>query len=354
MRNFKKGPGTLVIVRLVITIMFVSLLASNAMAFKFQHIVSFGDSLTDHNGLIRYVPTVPEAWTNGDVWVEYLARDFQISPENLENYAIGGAMTRNHKSDQIQAMIPNLGFIGQVNTYLASNPEFEPSKTLFTVLIGGNNFFKWFQEEYILLSTVDEINKSVEEMISKAINDIEEGIKSLVDKNAMHILVVNLPDLGNTPYLNHYPNFNNQFSQFVDSFNQSLFETVNELDSGYTETEFYTFDVFTYMNELIESGLFPDTTGTYMILNDVLDPTTENYGEPEKYLFWDSVHPMTKAHELIAKDLGSHLEKDNTYTYEDVQAAIDNALKQWDIKNDKKIGLEEAIHALKVSSKMPQ
>jgi phospholipase/lecithinase/hemolysin len=68
-----------------------------------------------------------------------------------------------------------------------------------------------------------------------------------------------------------------------------------------------SFDIFTNLNEIINSGIFANVTGTYMVLDANGDRTGATNEPAEDYLFWDAIHPTTKAHENVATEIGDVL-----------------------------------------------
>lgn len=123
----------------------VLLIPAAAHARTYQNIAAFGDSLSGHFGLAFYLGPydsisnpngAPAVWSNGDVWIEYLAGEWEAS---LDNNAIGGAMTKGHESEAVQALsdsgkLSQQGFGGQTDLYLSNSPGIDQEKTLFTIL----------------------------------------------------------------------------------------------------------------------------------------------------------------------------------------------------------------------------
>jgi phospholipase/lecithinase/hemolysin len=96
-------------------------------AFAYSQIVAFGDSLSDNGnmfalteGTVYETPSPPYyegRFSNGPVWVDYLAQDLGI---DLVNMAYGGARTDGHP---LTAYPPettgyDLGFTWQIDQYL--------------------------------------------------------------------------------------------------------------------------------------------------------------------------------------------------------------------------------------------
>ncbi|MFA6011467.1 MAG: SGNH/GDSL hydrolase family protein [Desulfobacteraceae bacterium] len=274
----------------------------NAFA-EYDAVVAFGDSLTDHGGLQHYLGAydpfenpngVRAVWSNGDTWVEYFADELDAT---LDNNAIAGAMTDGHENEGIQALsdadqLPDLGLIGQVATYIDSDPTFIPSTTLFTIWIGGNDLLEFAREESYTADAVV--------LISGAMTNIQTAITNLRSNGAVNFLILNLPDLGSTPYFNTLSaNEKAAATAISNSYNAALSNLVTSLRANMTGITIHYFDVFSYMNTMIDDEVFANVTDTYMTLDEDGDYTGAVNGDAEDYLFWDLIHPTTRAHEYV-------------------------------------------------------
>ena len=281
------------------------------MAGTFRTIVAFGDSLTDHFGLASYIGLYDpvrnpngalEAWTNGDVWVEYLADELKA---DLDNNAIAGAMTLGHENNNIQALVdagklPPLGLVGQVNRFVNENHSFNPETTLFTIWIGGNDLLEYGRGESGAADT--------QELITSAIDNIINSMSALASDGARNMLVINLPDLGKSPaYNSRSPQEIQGVTALTSAFNGALAQGVAGFQAVFPEVTVISFDIFTNLNEIISSDTFANVTGTYMVLDENGNRTGETNEPAEDYLFWDAIHPTTRAHKIVADEIGDDL-----------------------------------------------
>lgn len=307
------------IIILLLSVIFV--FPAGSLAKSYEKIIAFGDSLSDHHGLETYIglhdPLLNpngafEAWTNGDVWVEYLA---DILNAGLDNNAIAGAMTAGHENDSIQAasdaeQLPQLGLVGQINRFSAENSDFLPADTLFTIWIGGNDLLKYGRGESAAAS--------VEELITNAVDNTINAMSVLAAEGASNFLVINLPDLGKTPtYNTKTPAEIAAVSSLSFSFNTALENGINNFKTLFPGVTVYTFDVYNFLNGIISNETFVNPTGTYMVLDEDGNKTGETNEPAEDYLFWDTIHPTTKAHELVAIEVANNLSDDNEDDYYD-------------------------------------
>ena len=312
---------------MLLTVLFLSI-STNSWATTYSHIVAFGDSLSDHGGLSSYNsiivanqgPAAPGSWTNagatpygGNIWLDYLKDQWGAT---LENNAIGGAMTLGHEHAGIQYMIdnsllPDLGLTGQITTYLASSPNYDVNKTIFAIWVGGNDCLEFFRGEYY---TVDP-----NALITDSIGRIITQIGTLYADGARNFLVLNLPDLSKTPAFNT-KDATTQATVYgvVNNFNAALSSALSGFASTHTDTEVYAIDAFMKMNEIIADDIFEDSTGTYLNVDENCEWDYASYnGTFDQFLFFDCIHPTTKAHEQVASEVVDSIPNGNGHHDDD-------------------------------------
>ena len=234
------------------------MIPSVVSAVSYTSILSFGDSLTDNgtNGSDVYGY---QHFTNGNVWVEYLADSSHLNVP-LFDMAYGGATTYDTS--------PNLGW--QVDTYLANVSSSVPIGTLVTVWAGSNDY--------------------PQGSASTAASNIASAIEKLANAGGRYFLVPNLPDAGLTPAYRSNP-LHPLITAECQEFNTDLATDLLGLGSMYPNDKFYTLDTFTLLDAMIAN---PSSYGFTNVTSD----GGEN--PPPGYLFWDSVHPTTQAHSILA------------------------------------------------------
>ncbi len=245
-----------------------------SLSFGYSKIVSFGDSLSDTGNLLAatgsqpdYPAFVPGRFSNGPVWVEFLANNLGAG---LENYAWGGATTAGSSGG-----IPGLDL--QVGSFLGSGPSFG-SDTLFTVWAGPNDFFQ---------GATDPV---------PSVDNIITAVQALEDAGAKHILVPNMPDLGITPgALSLSLAEQAGLTGLTGLFNSYLHDELTALMGEGFGAVLYEMDVQRILNSIIASSTFDNNTqGAYPTLG------LTAWAAAGDYLFWDDVHPTTAAHKLVA------------------------------------------------------
>ena len=286
-----------------------------AHAQQYTSIVVFGDSLSDIGNLAETtkqtcgisIPgplvdytlgaatdgydTIPAARLFTGVWVQQLAALLPTHPIiepaafGGTNYAFGFATNSNGTSPDVLSglgttctiSIVNIG--QQITDYLATHPRIT-NKTLFVVWGGAND---------LLGST------SARNVAEAALKDAE-NIQRLIDAGATQFLIPNLPPLGETPAVLATP---------------SEIATANEATVLYNDTLAATLDILPILNFFRHLTIY--RLNTFALFEDIAaDPqpyylsnvTTPAQGlaqvNPDTYLFWDTLHPTTRGHNLLA------------------------------------------------------
>jgi thermolabile hemolysin len=262
------------------------IIPSVVAASPFSHIVVFGDSLSDTGNLFALDPSsVPASkyyqgrFSNGQVWVEYLAAA-DLLDATLVNNAYGGATTDGNSPPGLQL---------QVSTYVAAADVLPDA--LYVIWIGANDFLG-----------------GASDFRTTAAN-IEATLEDLAGFGASHILVVDLPDLGAIPRNNGDANTAQVATALTESFNDELADVVAEFRTAHPAITVYEFSAFDLFADVIAN---PDDYGignaNAICPNFLIDDDFDNDGD---YLFWDDIHPTTEAHAEIAKEVAKILPTDD-------------------------------------------
>ncbi|MGY3804478.1 SGNH/GDSL hydrolase family protein [Pigmentibacter ruber] len=311
---------------------------------QFNSVVIFGDSLSDTgnidllsraakdipgSGVSKAYPISPPykegRFSNGEIWVDKFLRDLKLSPPSSHdcffnininracNFAIGGSSTSSmqnsenilfkkitdfFKNDFVTnylkkfQILMKIGVKEMIKEYLKINKpdDYALNHTLYVIWAGGNDY----------LQKADP---------SLTVNNIIESIKIISDyspsNDKKYFLIPNLPDLGKTPYaikrteeieiltdrsykhnsiLNEQLEFLENQPQYKDKIViiklkiENLFKEIISSPASYG---------FKKVNEACYSKNYSENDGNIC-------------SKPEEYLFWDEIHPSTRAHCLIA------------------------------------------------------
>lgn len=262
-----------------------------------ERIVSFGDSLSDTRNMYnesQWLLPFRASWyvgrfSNGPTWVEYLARRTGLT---FNNWAVGGAQTKDAHVGLIHGVGKQIdGFFA----YMSHARDYDPSRTLFTVLIGGNDF----------------VNDT--QAAKQIVVDQEKILEKLVGGGARRILVVNLPDLSLAPVftMRGGRTDGDVVRGKVEYYNAQIRDVAARVAARTKGTEIYIADAREHFDDLVAMpAKFGFTNSKESCLN-IDSPSSLTYlksqkpragcADPSTYVFWDSLHPTTRVHELMAQ-----------------------------------------------------
>jgi phospholipase/lecithinase/hemolysin len=248
----------------------------------YVQIVAFGDSLSDTGNLYAASGfTQPPApyynghFSNGPIWVESLAG--KLGVPNPTPSALGGsnyawASAESGAGVSASYGVPNL--LTQVGAFSLKNKL--TSKSLVTVWAGGNDFLN------------GQTNPNL------PADNIAAAITALAAVGGKNFVVPNLPMLDQVPFaLSMPPAQKAGLHSLTGAFNSRLKSDLTQLQSTLGVT-IYQIDTASLFNN-IQSN--PAHFGFTNVTNSALgDGVYSGNG----YLFWDSIHPTSAGHSLIA------------------------------------------------------
>jgi len=259
---------------------------------KFDRIISFGDSLSDTKNMFNASTwTLPNShswflgrFSNGKVWVEYLS-SYLKAP--LYNWAHGGAAADSY------LLIP--GTLQQAQSwkkYIEHDRNYRPENTLFTVLIGGNDLVQY--------------HRPVNEIIQAQ----RQTLKTLIESGATNILVLNLPDVSKAPIFKtrdddgdisrQVGQYNEKIKQVVESLQEQYkhFVTIKLFDLHALFADFMARPAYYHFKNVSDSCLDTNSIEPFSFLTQA--PLRSECVDLEDYIFWDALHPTTRAHQVLA------------------------------------------------------
>ena len=260
-----------------------------AAATELSHIYAFGDSLTDTGNVFAKTGFPPAPYfeghfSNGPVWIEYLADDLGVPETDL---AYGGA-----RSGEVEALqfgnspavqIP--GVLTQVNSFVASSPQLDENG-LYVIWVGANDYLSGNQRDP-----------------SVPVSNIVRAVSTLGNAGATRFLLVNLPALGELPLMHQSqvsPEAAVGLNAIAIEHNRALAEAVSTLNSS-GNLKVNLLDVHQLFRaavagELANDGLKDTTDACTLEPACVSSPAVQ-----ASYLFWDKIHPTTVTHRVIAE-----------------------------------------------------
>jgi phospholipase/lecithinase/hemolysin len=246
----------------------------------------FGDSLSDVGTVFRATggmyppnPTYFQGrYSNGRVWVEYLAASLHLSSKQTNNFACGGATTASERN----ALVP--GVLTQVQSFTQTHQQTNPN-ALYVVWAGANDYLQG------------------ESSATIPVENVKRAIASLAGVGVKKILVANLPDLGQLPGTRTRPN-SASLSVLTQAHNQGLRRALKLLTQQYSTLQIVTLDANTLYREAITN---PAAFGFTNVISACLSGSRA-CGNPDQFLFWDGIHPTTAAHRIIGEAAFSALQ----------------------------------------------
>ncbi|WP_320040011.1 SGNH/GDSL hydrolase family protein [uncultured Desulfobacter sp.] len=213
-------------------------------ATTFDNLVVFGDSLSDTGKFDG------RRFSDGAIWVETLAENLGLA---LNNHAYAGATT---DYDNPSAGLSYTGLLWQVAQYGSSSPT---ENSLVTVWAGANDL-------------------ADERGYAAAANNIVTALGLLYDEGFRYFMVLNLPDIGNTPKLQIQGQSDaDAASWWSKAFNADLAVKLTNFAEAYEGVMLYDLDIYAAFDE-------------YTV-------NTQAWAD----LFWiDGYHPSSTGHAMIA------------------------------------------------------
>ena len=261
-------------------VIFSFLLPLKATAASFSQLYVFGDSLSDTGNSFNATGIPPSPpydqgrFSNGPVWVDYLASDLGLSAQQQTNYAFGGATSGSDNNTPGGQGLP--GLQQQIDSYKATNTSAD-ANALYVVWAGANDYLGG-----------NATNPSV------PVNNLSTAVSTLASSGAKNIMVVNLPDLGKLPITNGNIQTASVLSAATQAHNSGLSASLDLL-SQQTNTNIIPLDVNSLFNQAIAQ---PQSFG----FTNVTDACLTSAGvcnNPNEHLFWDDFHPTTVAHQFV-------------------------------------------------------
>ena len=279
----------------------------------------FGDSLMDAGNIFNLTerppsPPYAQKFSNGPLWVEQLADELKLSPALSTkvlpgvlngktpppadgiNFALAGSLSSdlNVSGSQLYGLQQQISSFRELSAIAPPNPD-----TLYLLLVGGNDY-----NEAVRLTPSVAALADLPEQVS---DHVISAAAALIESGARHLLISNLPILGQQPYANFLNQAAPQSAALLNSLstrhNQLLAQKLDAL-AVTTQAEIIPLDLAGLFSSVVDS---PTRFG----LTNVSDPclvkgqsetaTGSLCDNPKQFLFWDEVHPTEQGHAVIAQ-----------------------------------------------------
>jgi phospholipase/lecithinase/hemolysin len=304
---------------------------------------------------VKIVPVIPgkpywqSHFSNGRIWNEYLADMLAIHTDDAEvytNQAFGGSWAATydhqltvwnlirHPLGTIKNLIvgklvpPSLGL--SVQAYLLEHPQVNEESVYF-IFSGANDYLN----ALAFGTNYEPANMST--YVDNVLSNLDTAVSKLSRAGAQHFVVMGLPRLGEIP---KFVNTNDRevLNAAIDQHNERLQNKIEEWKTLYSETDFLFVDMQEYLGKALAN---PGNYGFTNIKDACIDVTFPMYqavakdspfvnnfvlqyaqvlhypdkrlaagqanyhicSTPDEYLFWDEVHPNTRAHKHLAIEI---------------------------------------------------
>jgi phospholipase/lecithinase/hemolysin len=280
----------------------------------FSAMYVFGDSLSDTGNVslatFGTVPVSPpyadRSFSNGPVWAQDVAQSIGLpalmpSLAGGTDFAFGGAESGQ---TQVHALNPT-DLPSQFAQFQAQVPSPQPG-ALYAVWIGSNDVLDIADNPSL---TPDQQQANV----AAAVSNEASVIDGLVAHGAQNLLVLNVPDLGQTPHEQARGSVAAQSAQSLAAlYNQDLAQALQPLEaSGQARIDLV--DTFSALNQAVTNpSEFGFTNVTSPVwtgnLTDSNSGTLQATGAAQnQFLFFDSLHPTAQTHALLASGIEQSL-----------------------------------------------
>lgn len=268
---------------------------------QFSQLFFFGDSLSDMGntfeltkkalgqGLPPAPPYFPGHFSNGPVWVDYLARFLKLSSCNHTTFAIAGATTgsTNTFPDIPANSLP--GLQQQIEKFVTplEGTQADPD-ALYVIWAGANDY---------LSGQVTNPTAPIENLIKAA--------KSLINTGVKNLMFVNLPSLGKLPNTSRNRRIADALNALADAHNAMFATALQALEQSVDrDVNLFLFDVDAAFKRVLAD---PQKFGFTNVTDAEMAVLASLRGYTEQFFFWDGVHPTTTAHLFLAKEAVSLL-----------------------------------------------
>jgi outer membrane lipase/esterase len=269
-----------------------------------QRWVTFGDSLSDNGNVFKLSgntqppqPYFNGRFSNGPVWIEYIAGaqtgwTGAATPTGSLNFAFGGSRT-----DTILA--PGPGTATQVGAFFAGGGKFAATDVV-TMWAGANDIFQ------AIAVPANQNTTAMATVATTAAGNVVTQIGQLAAGGARTIVVMNLPDLGAAPQFN--TTAASPLATFTAStYNSTLAAGLAGVAQANPNTRILQVNAAALFSQVrSDPAAFGFTNVTQQCLTTLAcvggGATAQN-----NYLFWDGVHPTTRAHAFVAQAVQQYL-----------------------------------------------
>ena len=304
---------------------------------RFDRIFFFGDSLSDAGNVFAasggetaqppydVIPSRPYdfdgyQFSNGKTWTQWFARHLELkhsgqasllAPGTNGNYAFGGARARLTE-DPYRAPSSR----EQMGIFLQHYQGVIDPEALYVIQFGGNDIRDAIERFFAVVGS-DPYNENIFALASQQAGMIiQAAVKANIDlitqlynegNGAKNFLVVTAPDLGLTPVISGSGLQVAMIASMISaSYNDGL-NTGLAAVGALPGISIDTLDLAALIESIVED---PQSFGidnvtlpclTFIPSSDGMPKAWSHCRKPNKYLFWDGIHPTAKIHKIVSE-----------------------------------------------------
>jgi phospholipase/lecithinase/hemolysin len=286
--------------------------AAASAARPFERLVVFGDSLTDAGNAFvlthqvsvppyQLIPDLPYArgghhFSNGETWVEQLAKQQGLrssacpalpAPGRCSDYAVGGARARPGAAFDLGS---------QIEMFLGDFAGVAPGHALYVVHIGGNDV-----RDALVALALDPTGQQSVIIMGDALESVANGILALTRAGAREFVVPNMPNFALVPAIRlQGPQAQAAGQALSVAYNNTLAGILTNLEAQ-LPIKIHRLDVYALINETVAQ---PAAAGFTEVQSPCITPGVIVHAEcaqPDRFLFWDGIHPTRAGHGVLAQ-----------------------------------------------------
>jgi outer membrane lipase/esterase len=286
--------------------------AAHASAPRYPAVYAFGDSLSDSGngyllsgGLMPVSPPyAPGRWSNGPTWVEDLAPVLGVPPlkpstAHGTDFAVAGACTGTTLAHQAT----DTDLPGQFADFTAAVPQ-PVAGALYTLDIGSNDM------QAVFGASLSPAQSAA--AVGQAVTNATAFVGQLFAAGMRTLLLLTVSDQTKEPYSLGAPPLSLELIHATDTAYDTQLVTALKALAAQDGFTLLVLDMFAVSDDLagdsVRFGVNPTDacyTGRSTVFNGTLCATTR--AGQDQYVYWDTIHPTARAHQLIAAAAASLL-----------------------------------------------
>jgi outer membrane lipase/esterase len=279
---------------------------------------AFGDSLVDNGNTPKFgiaFPPPPYSdfrFSNGPVWAQYFPGLTGLGFQPSNDYAVGGAFagpltilgTTYNNLENLPPALGEPGFPVQLPSFLQQVGEFQAgggrlgASDVVGIWVGANDYFATLA---LVQAGLANATTAITNAVQTVALQTTAGVNELVNLGGRRFIVFNLPALGETPLFNQDGAATIAEANAISAAHNSTLAQFMAGEHGSTGANIIVMNEAQIFSELLADPAAYGKTNTTAACITTPSCVTASTAVQNQYVFWDSVHPTTGTHLLIAK-----------------------------------------------------